>query len=241
MSSPRFVSPAVGTVTSEWGPRTHPVTGAAGFHRGMDIAAAQGTPIRSAFTGTVRAVRTDSYRGDTRSNPVTGTWNTGNFVVVDRPDGNTEWYGHLHTVSVNAGQTVTAGDRIGTMGATGNVTGVHLHFESWNGRDQGGGSGAGNTINPRTIYNRYGITPGQDGSAGADPDERTWFDMATEADLRRVVREVAHGERDWLLSLQTNQPRVDDMGSEITHANVLRRLLIITRRIDDAVKSLVAS
>lgn len=160
-----FVSPTEGRVTSEWGYRErHPVSGARGFHRGLDIAPPRagqtGHPVYAAYGGTVRAVRRDSWAGDRRSNPITGTWNTGNFVLIDGAGGGSEWYGHLATVDVRPGQKVKAGDRIGTQGRTGNVTGIHLHFERWAGRNQGGGAAGGNTVNPRVDFNRHGVGVG---------------------------------------------------------------------------------
>lgn len=149
-----FVNPAEGRVSSEWGPRRHPITGARGHHRGIDIANKVGTEVRAAYGGTVRAVRTGVRPGDASPNGITGSWNTGNFVLVDGPGGGSEWYGHLHTVVVAPGDVVKAGDRLGTMGQSGNVTGPHLHFETWSGR-------TGDTNhNPRVDFEKYGVVPG---------------------------------------------------------------------------------
>lgn len=164
-----FVAPVAGRISSDYGTRVHPITGARGFHRGIDIAAPQGTPVVAAYGGTVRQALTGRTHRDGRPNPVTGTWNTGNAVIIDGPGGGSELYGHLHTVDVRVGQTVKAGDRIGTVGQTGNVTGPHLHFETWNGRTQGGGVGAGNTRDPKVDFAKYGVTPGKSGSGGTAP------------------------------------------------------------------------
>lgn len=160
-----FVSPAEGRVTSHWGPRErHPVTGARGFHRGIDIApprpGQRGVPVYACYGGTVRAVRTGKRNGDREPNPITGTWNTGNYVLIDGPGGGSEWYGHLETIVVAPGDKVQAGDRLGTMGDSGNVTGVHLHLEMWNSRNQGGGVAAGNTRDPRIDFKAAGVAPG---------------------------------------------------------------------------------
>lgn len=157
-SSAYFVNPAVGRISSEWGTRIHPITKARGHHRGIDIANSTGTPIYAAFSGTVRFTFEGRYNSRTRrweGNPVTGTWNTGKIIIIDGPGGGSELYGHLAKIYVRAGQKVNAGDIIGTMGSTGNVTGPHLHFEVWAGRN-----GSSN-YNPRTVFNKYNVTPGK--------------------------------------------------------------------------------
>ncbi len=87
-----------------------------GFHDGIDIANATGTPIRAAADGVVAFI---GYRTD------------GAFVVVMGHAGGLETvYGHmLPRYPVRAGQFVRQGTVIGYMGATGNVTGTHLHWE----------------------------------------------------------------------------------------------------------------
>jgi len=209
VSRPAFVSPAEGRVSSEWGSRRHPITGKAGFHRGIDIANNTGTPIYAAYGGTVRQANTG-----TGNNPITGAWNTGRSIIIDGPGGGSEFYGHLNTISVRKGQRVQAGDQIGTMGATGNVTGPHLHFERWAGRSQGGGAGKGNTINPRVDFNRHGIRPGskpvrtnrqhipEKGQAVMATPQQIWAYSNPDVDERQVYRmlrnmaEDAWGHRD---------------------------------------------
>lgn len=159
-----FHAPAVGRVTSRYGPRK-PY-----FHRGIDIAppvpGQTGCPVFAAYGGIVRAVRS---RGGDR-NPITGTWNTGSYILIDGPGGGSEWYGHVVNIRVKPGDKMVAGQRIADMGAVGNVTGIHLHFECWNGRSQGGGAdGPGNTRNPALDFAKYGITPGKAGSGGKTP------------------------------------------------------------------------
>lgn len=153
-SASPFVSPAAGRLTSAFGERIHPKSKKRSFHRGIDIANAEGTPVFAAFGGTVRAVRTDSWPGDTRPNPITGTWNTGNFVVIDGPGGGSEWYGHPRKVFVRPGDVVRPGDWIAEMGQTGNVTGPHLHFECWGTR-----SHASNR-NPKAVFDEFGVPVG---------------------------------------------------------------------------------
>ncbi|MDN4175789.1 M23 family metallopeptidase [Nocardioides sp. SOB77] len=84
-------------------------------HTGIDLAAPTGTAIVSTATGVVTFAGYDgSY---------------GNKVVVTHSDGTETWYAHMDTIAVAAGQSVTAGGSVGTVGATGNVTGPHLHLE----------------------------------------------------------------------------------------------------------------
>lgn len=86
-----------------------------GYHTGVDFAAATGTPLKAVGAGTV----------------VSAGWGGayGNQVVIQLADGYYAQYAHLSSLSVSSGQTVTAGQQIGLSGATGNVTGPHLHFE----------------------------------------------------------------------------------------------------------------
>ncbi|MGW2741509.1 peptidoglycan DD-metalloendopeptidase family protein [Streptomyces sp. NPDC001450] len=86
-----------------------------GYHTGVDFVVPTGTPLKAVAAGTV----------------VSAGWGGayGNQVVIKLNDGYYAQYGHLSQLSVSAGQTVTAGQQIGLSGATGNVTGPHLHFE----------------------------------------------------------------------------------------------------------------
>ncbi|MFJ3761977.1 peptidoglycan DD-metalloendopeptidase family protein [Streptomyces sp. NPDC090080] len=86
-----------------------------GYHTGVDFVVPTGTPVKAVGEGTV----------------VTAGWGGayGNQVVIRLADGHYAQYGHLSALSVSVGQTVTEGQRIGLSGATGNVTGPHLHFE----------------------------------------------------------------------------------------------------------------
>lgn len=86
-----------------------------GRHTGLDFAAAKGTPVRAVHGGTVTKV--------TSGGPL------GNHTELRLADGTVLTFNHQATVSVKPGQTVRAGDVIGTVGATGNTTGPHLHLE----------------------------------------------------------------------------------------------------------------
>ncbi len=86
-----------------------------GYHTGVDFVVPTGTALKSVGAGTV----------------VSAGWGGayGNQVVIQLADGHYAQYAHLSSLSVSAGQTVTAGQQVGLSGATGNVTGPHLHFE----------------------------------------------------------------------------------------------------------------
>ena len=84
-------------------------------HRGIDIAAPEGTSILAAHGGTVLVSGwNDSY---------------GNQVLLDNGAGLSTRYAHMTATAVNAGEIVTAGQVIGYVGSTGDSTGNHLHFE----------------------------------------------------------------------------------------------------------------
>lgn len=95
---------------------------AAGRHTGIDFLCPTGTPVKAAVGGTVVFAGTQGGWGAAYGRHV---------VVQSRVDGVTyqALYAHLSAVSVRDGQNVEAGDVVGRSGATGNVTGPHLHFE----------------------------------------------------------------------------------------------------------------
>ncbi len=104
------------TLTDRFGPREkHPVTGQATFHYGVDVGAGYGSSIYAAASGTVIfAGQNGGY---------------GNCVMINHGNGYTTLYGHMSSISVVNGQSVSQGQVIGLVGATGRVTGPHLHFE----------------------------------------------------------------------------------------------------------------
>lgn len=108
-------SPVSGLVTSRFGWRSHPVSGQNDFHTGVDIAAAQGTPILAALPGVVEQTGySESY---------------GNFVVLRHSDNLRTTYNHCSEILAKEGEQLARGDRIALVGSTGISTGPHLHFE----------------------------------------------------------------------------------------------------------------
>lgn len=116
-------------VTSPFGWRRDPIKGEGNQqHKGIDMTLWRGwsavAPVCAAWDGTVTAVR-DEIEGYDESR------SAGNYVIVDHGDGLSTRYYHLAygSVRVAAGDTVAAGQELGFMGATGAVTGAHLHFQ----------------------------------------------------------------------------------------------------------------
>lgn len=104
------------------------------FHEGIDLAAPAGTPIRAAHDGVVVLARSN--------------WGRYGKVIVLKGDGLMTVYAHNSKNLVRKGQTVRARQVIGKVGATGNVTGPHLHFETRVRNDEGRFA----AINPRLFY-----------------------------------------------------------------------------------------
>lgn len=119
-------------VSSNYGWRTHPITGKQKLHAGTDLAAGLGTPIYAADAGTVL------YAG-----AATGF---GHWVVIDHNNGYISVYGHSygHQLYVSPGQQVSKGQHIAGVGSDGGSTGNHLHFEIHRGS-------LGNSLNPNSF------------------------------------------------------------------------------------------
>lgn len=102
-------------VTSSYGYRRDPFTGAGAFHSGLDFRGARGTPIHAAAAGRVSFVGTKSGYGK--------------VVEIDHGQGILTRYAHLSRFDVKQDQRVAAGFSVARMGSTGRSTGPHLHFE----------------------------------------------------------------------------------------------------------------
>lgn len=102
-------------VSSGYGRRTDPIDGSSKFHTGIDVAAAEGSPVLAAAPGIVRSAgRRGGY---------------GNAVEIDNGGGISTLYGHARALAVKEGDQVEAGQPIAFVGHTGRATGSHLHFE----------------------------------------------------------------------------------------------------------------
>ena len=112
-----FAAPLSGRmqVSSPFGPRTDPFLGRPALHTGVDLREGFGAEIRATGGGRI------AFAG------VAGGY--GNMVEVDHGNGLTTRYGHMGSLAVSEGQSVTRGTVIGYVGATGRATGPHLHYE----------------------------------------------------------------------------------------------------------------
>lgn len=110
-----YADPVEGQLTSAFGYRDHPVSDKEKFHYGLDISAEEGTIISAFADGTVIAV------GDSSE--------LGKYVELEHPNGYTTLYAHCKCITASSGQQVKLGDPIAEVGATGDATGNHLHFE----------------------------------------------------------------------------------------------------------------
>ena len=106
--------PSSVVITSEFGPRVHPVTGRDSLHKGVDIDGKRGDQVVAVQSGEVVRTGRDSLNG--------------NYVKIDHGFGLRTIYCHLDRINSEVGEQVIAGTPIGTMGSTGRVTGTHLHF-----------------------------------------------------------------------------------------------------------------
>ena len=86
-----------------------------GHHTGLDFAAGAGTPVKAVHGATVKSA---DYSGS-----------YGYRIVLELPDGTEVWYCHLSQMNVSPGEKVNTAEVIGNVGATGNVSGAHLHLE----------------------------------------------------------------------------------------------------------------
>ncbi|MEV5313512.1 M23 family metallopeptidase [Streptomyces sp. NPDC052610] len=131
-----FVAPISGSYVST-GYQAGSSLWSSGSHTGVDFHAASGTSVHSVGSGTV----------------VEAGWGGayGNQVVIRMHDGTYTQYGHLSSIGVAVGQTVTPGQQIGLSGATGNVTGPHLHFEARTGAEYG------SDIDPVAYLRAHGV------------------------------------------------------------------------------------
>jgi len=110
-----YTAPVSGYTSSGFGYRLHPVENIVKFHYGTDYAVNSGTDILCFADGTVTEANWDDGYG--------------NYIRISHDNGWSTLYAHCSTTLVQAGDTVSMGDKIALVGATGEVTGPHLHFE----------------------------------------------------------------------------------------------------------------
>jgi murein DD-endopeptidase MepM/ murein hydrolase activator NlpD len=115
LASTPSLAPVSGFFSDGYGWRRDPIDGSREFHKGVDIVAPTGTPVRAAADGLVTAAgRMSGY---------------GSMIHLAHGYGLATRYGHLSKIVVNPGQRVKRGDLIGYVGSTGRSTGPHLHYE----------------------------------------------------------------------------------------------------------------
>ena len=114
LSNLQWPVPSCTLITSRFGYRVAPTTGASTYHGGLDIGAGMGASIVAAGAGDV------IYAG--------ANGGYGNCVMIDHGDGVVTVYAHMSSIGVSYGQYVTAGQYVGAVGSTGVSTGPHCHF-----------------------------------------------------------------------------------------------------------------
>lgn len=107
--------PVDGRLRGYFGQRADPFSGEHAFHRGVDILAPVGTPVRATADGVVRLAEYMSGYG--------------RVVVIDHGNGLQTYYAHLSRFAVVAGQEIRRGELVGNVGTSGRVTAPHLHYE----------------------------------------------------------------------------------------------------------------
>jgi murein DD-endopeptidase MepM/ murein hydrolase activator NlpD len=110
----RFIKPLASDITSVFGTQRLFNGELQSYHRGTDLRAKTGTPVYASNSGIVRLAKNLFY--------------SGNIVIVDHGKGIFTNYAHLSKIQVRAGQNIARGDQIGLSGATGRVSGPHLHW-----------------------------------------------------------------------------------------------------------------
>ena len=115
-------------ISSRFGARKDPITGADSYHTGIDLACPSGTAIKAAMSGTVAKAGWSNVFG--------------NYVIIKHIDGYQTLYGHMSKIKTKKGAFVSQGELIGLVGSTGYSTGPHLHFTVYKN---------GKLVNPMTL------------------------------------------------------------------------------------------
>jgi len=106
-------------MTSPYGERMHPIKKKMLFHKGIDIAAPQGTPIYAIADGQVKQLQMKHVEGKAY----------GRYIIIQHDGGMASLYSQMSRYNVDLGQKVKKGDVIGYVGQSGISTGPHLHLE----------------------------------------------------------------------------------------------------------------
>jgi murein DD-endopeptidase MepM/ murein hydrolase activator NlpD len=123
--------PVNGQIVSRFGDRSDPLSGEGGFHAGVDLTATMGTPVYAAADGIVSAAQFANRYG--------------RAILIDHGHGMTTLYAHLSNFEIVPGEEIRRGQLIGHSGASGRVSGPHLHFEVRQG---------GSPVNPARFLSR---------------------------------------------------------------------------------------
>jgi murein DD-endopeptidase MepM/ murein hydrolase activator NlpD len=126
--------PVNGQIVSRYGDRSDPLSGEGGFHAGVDLTASMGTPVHAAADGIVVAAQFANRYG--------------RAILIDHGGGMTTLYAHLSNFEIVPGAEVRRGQLIGHSGASGRVSGPHLHFEVRQG---------GSAVNPARYLSRSAV------------------------------------------------------------------------------------
>ena len=187
-----YSMPVPGAVNSDFGPRKAPLLGASTFHGGLDLKAAEGTPVTAAAAGEVIEVGSDAEAG--------------NFVKIKHRDGRVSSYLHLASYDVEKGDQLAGGSVFAKVGKTGRVTGPHLHFSL---TDVDGKT----AINPKTVMGRP--PPPLPGPDATQEEWRQYADLVAGGNrkMRDFMRAAAQGEwsRQQAITREREQKASDDI------------------------------
>lgn len=165
-----FTAPVADRITQQWGenPDFYAQFGQRG-HTGIDYASAVGTPIKASESGTVAFAGPGANHGGFLSV-------AGNAVLIEHTSVYTG-YAHLSRINVVKGQAVKQGDIIGLTGATGVVSGPHLHFEFW-GKPTNWQNGWSGRVNPSDYLTKGSKQMVEDNQVHFDTLSQTFYWMA---------------------------------------------------------------
>ena len=192
-------------------------TGSYPGHAGIDLVCPTGTPVYAAYGGTAEKVGLNIVAG-----------RTGYGVLIRNPDGERQYYGHLSKILVRVGQKVGQGEQIALSGATGNVTGPHLHFECWN-------AAWDDDRNPRRDFNSHRVVPGSTTGQSTAQDAGTLYTRKIDGDFSGHSVKALQA---WLTRRKYYDRRIDGVMGVETWKGVQRWLTkdgYYDRRIDGVV------